>query len=110
MQKQKKRVLDGCICQACAQHPFGRQAQQHKAINRVLATFDEKSRRRFVGLLALQLGRGGLERAHEITGLSRTTIRVGRAEIRRTDRNASVRRAGGGRIAIEKNDPPSWKC
>jgi hypothetical protein len=74
-----------------------------------MATFDEKSRRRFVGLLAVQLGRGGLERAHEITGLSRTTIRLGREEIRRTDRRSRVRRAGGGRMAVEKNNLKSWK-
>ena len=109
MKKPKQRQIHQCRCRACGQHPFGRQAQQHKAINRVVATFDEKSRRRFVGLLALQLGRGGLERAHEITGLSRTTIRVGREEIRRTDRSPSVRRAGGGRLAFEKSDPKSWK-
>ena len=110
MKKQKKRRIYRCTCRDCSQHPFGRQAQQHQAINRVVATFDEKSRRRFVGLLALQLGHGGLERAHEITGLSRTTIRVGRAEIRRTDRSPRVRRFGGGRIAFEKNDLKSSKC
>jgi hypothetical protein len=109
MKKQKKRRIYTCQCRACQQHPYSRQAQQHKAINRVVATFDEKSRRRFVGLLALQLGRGGLERAHEITGLSRTTIRVGREEIRRTDRSRRVRGVGGGRRAFEKNDRPSWK-
>lgn len=109
MKKQKKRQINPCRCRGCGQHPYGRQAQQHKAINRIVATFDEKSRRRFVGLLALQLGRGGLERVHEITGLSRTTIRVGREEIRRTDRSPRVRRSGGGRRAFEKSDPTSWK-
>ena len=109
MKKPKKRQRYRCCCRDCGQHPYGRQAQHHKAINRVMVTFDEKSRRRFVGLLALQLGRGGLERAHEITGLSRTTIRVGREEIRRTDRSPGVRRGGGGRRALEKNDPKSWK-
>lgn len=109
MKNRKKRHLHKCGCQDCRQHPYSRQAQQHKAINRVVASFDEKSRRRFVGLLALQLGRGGLEHAHEITGLSRTTVRVGREEIRRTDRSPRVRRSGGGRIAFEKSDPKSWK-
>ena len=108
MKKQIKRRIYRCNCQDCNKHPFSRQAQQHKAINRVVATFDEKSRRRFVGLLALQFGRGGLERAHEITGLSRTTIRVGREEIRRTDRNPKIRRSGGGRTAFEKSDPQFW--
>lgn len=89
-------------------HIDSRQAQQHKAINRVVATFDEKSRRRFVGLLALQLGRGGVARVHEITGMSRTTIRVGRNEIRRTDHRRQVRQSGGGRIAFEKSVLKFW--
>jgi len=109
MKKRKKRHIHKCGCQDCKQHPHSRQAQQHKAINRVVTTFDEKSRRRFVGLLALQFGRGGVERAHEITGLSRTTLRVGRAEVRRADRIRSIRRPGGGRRALEKNDLKSWK-
>ena len=74
-----------------------------------MATFDEKGRRRFAGLLALQLGRGGVQLAHEITGLSRVTIRAGREEIRRTDLTPSVRHAGAGRPALEKNDPRSLK-
>lgn len=109
MKKRKKRHSHKCSCHDCSQHPYSRQAQQHNAINRVVATFDEKSRRRFVGLLALQFGRGGVERAHEITRLSRTTIRVGREEVRRVDRLPGIRRPGGGRVALEKNDLKSWK-
>jgi hypothetical protein len=92
----------------CGAHPYSQIAQQHQAINRVVATFDEKSRRRFVGLLALQRGRGGVQWAHEVTGLSRVTIRTGREEIRRADRLPGVRRAGGGRQAFEKSDRLSW--
>ena len=109
MKKRRKRHSRKCGCQDCSQHPHSRQAQQHKATNRVVTTFDEKSRRRFVGLLALQFGRGGVERAHEMTGLSRTTIRVGREAVRRADRLRSIRRPGGGRLTLEKNDPKSWK-
>jgi hypothetical protein len=46
-------------------------ARQHQAINRVMATFVEKGRRRFAGLVALQFGRGGVQLARKITGLSR---------------------------------------
>ena len=84
-------------------------ARQHQAINRVIATFDEKGRRHFAGLLALQLGRGGVQLAHAITGLSRVTIRAGQTEIRRTDRTPGIRRAGAGRPAFEKSDLKSWK-
>lgn len=79
-------------------------ARQHQAINRVLATFDEKGRRRFAGLLALQRGHGGVQLTHEITGLSRMTIRAGREEIQHTDRTPGVRRRGAGRPAIEKSN------
>jgi hypothetical protein len=84
-------------------------ARQHQAINRVMATFDEKGRRRFAGLLALQFGRGGVQLAHAITGLSRMTIRAGREEIQRTDRTPGVRRPGAGRPAVEKSNPGSWR-
>lgn len=105
---QPRRRVHQCECETCAKHPYGQVARQHQAINRVLATFDEKSRRRFAGLLALQHGRGGVQWVHEITGLSRMTIRAGRNEIRRADRLPGVRRAGGGRQAVEKSVPPSW--
>ena len=74
-----------------------------------MATFDEKGRRRLAGLLALQLGRGGMQLAHEITGLSHVTIRAGREEIRWTDRTPGVRHAGAGRPMLEKNGPRSLK-
>ena len=106
-QYKPRRRVHQCECEACAQHPYGQVAQQHQAIDRVLATFDEKSRRRFAGLLALQHGRGGVQWVHEVTGLSRMTIRAGRNEIRRADRLPGVRRAGGGRQAVEKSGLPS---
>lgn len=67
---------------------------------------DEKNRRRFVGLLALQWPRGGVERLFEITGLSRATIRRGRNEVGRVERRserARLRRPGAGRQPLEKN-------
>lgn len=103
MKNRKRRLLPRCQCATCQQHPHGKLAQEHRAINRVLVALDEKSRRRFAGLLALQIGRGGIERMHEISSLSRTTIRAGRNELRRVDRRREIRRSGGGRTAIEKN-------
>jgi hypothetical protein len=82
-------------------------AREHQAINRIMATFDEKARRHFAGLLALQLGRGGVQLVHEITGLSRVTVRAGREEIKRTDRTPGIRRSGAGHPAVEKNSPQS---
>jgi hypothetical protein len=107
MNKPQTGRIHNCQCQTCREHRYSRVAHEHRAINRVLADLDEKSRRRFAGLLALRLGRGGVQRVHEITGLSRTTIGVGQAELRRTDRVKGVRRAGGGRLAVEKSVPAS---
>ena len=82
-------------------------AKEHRAINQVAASLDEKSRRRFAGLLAWQLGRGGVERVREITGLSRPTIRRGRAELQYGEQHAEapdrIRQPGAGRPATEKN-------
>lgn len=84
-------------------------AKEHQAINRVLAGLDEKNRRRFVGLLALQWRHGGIARLIEITGISRNTICRGRAEVQRADREIAgrLRRTGAGRPAVEKNSQGS---
>jgi hypothetical protein len=101
-----KRHEHECQCPLCQHHPSTATAKEHAAINRVVATLNEKSRRRFVGLLALQWGRGSLERLSEITGLSRPTIRRGRAEIQQIEAPAEasrIRRSGAGRKRVEKN-------
>lgn len=69
-----------------------------------MAELDERSRRLFAGLLARQLGRGGIQRVCEITGLSRVTIRRGcrECDASQPDELDRVRRAGGGRKLIEK--------
>lgn len=93
-----------CTCQACLQWPDGDVAQEHRAINRVLATLDERRRRLFVGLLAGQRGHGGVIELARVTGMSRTTIRRGMLELQSdppTD-TSRARRPGGGRQALEK--------
>jgi hypothetical protein len=95
-----------CTCTICCEHPYSGTAKEHRAINRVLSTLNEKSRRRFVGLLALQWGRGSVERLSEITGMSRPTIRRGRAEVQKVERvgtSGRVRRSGAGRLQVEKS-------
>lgn len=109
MRSKKKRTGHYCTCPICRTSPRGSTAKEHRAINRVLVSLDEKSRRRFAGLLALHWGRGGLERASQITGLSRPTIRRGRAELQRAEsvtEQARLRRVGAGRRLVEKNTRP----
>jgi len=106
MKAKKKHSIHKCTCTTCRQHPQSAVAKEHRAINRVLGVLHEKGRRRFVGLLALQWGRGGLAQLGQITGLSRPTIRRGRDEVQKAEQAAErvrVRRAGAGRPLAEKN-------
>ena len=106
MKAKKKHSIHKCTCTTCRQHPQSAVAKEHRAINRVLGVLHEKGRRRFVGLLALQWGRGGLAQLGQITGLSRPTIRRGRDEVQKAEQAAErvrVRRAGAGRWRAEKN-------
>jgi len=65
---------------------------------------DERSRRLFVGMLARQIGRGGIARVVEITGISRMTIRCGLRECEsgQSIEGDRIRQSGGGRQAVEK--------
>ncbi|MCL5996800.1 MAG: hypothetical protein M1546_12200 [Chloroflexi bacterium] len=105
--KKKRRAVHRCECKECQRHPYGVLAKEHRAINRVLAGLDEKSRRQCAGVLALQRGRGGVQAVHEISGLSRTTIRRGEREIRGLKRTDRIRAPGGGRQPVEKNNRTS---
>jgi len=112
MAEQTQRALHVCSCQECAQRPTGETAKLHASINRVLASLDEKSRRRFVGLLAVQYGHGGVRHFALVTGLSRTTILRGRREIEQaapaTERRQ--RAAGGGGRFLEKKSRSCSPC
>jgi hypothetical protein len=66
-----------CTCKDCTSDPTGELAQVHAGINLMVATLDEKNRRRFAGLWASQYGYGGVQKVARITGLSRTTITRG---------------------------------
>lgn len=77
------------------------------AIRRMVATLDEKQRRRVVGLLAAERGRGGVVALAALTGLSRNTILKGRREaLRGADPHPDrVRAPGGGRKPAPKKTP-----
>ena len=111
MTKPNKKPLHVCPCPDCHRHPRSPIAKLHAGINRVVATMDEKSRRRFIGLLATQRGWGGVRQMSRMTGLSRTTILRGQREIERTtrSRHKRIRRRGGGRLRVEKKTRASGK-
>ena len=74
---------------------------------------DERTRRLWAAVEARTLGRGGIMRVAEATGLSRATIRAGLRELsgRRPVelpqvRGERLRRPGGGRRPLIESDPP----
>lgn len=106
MSNTKKKAVHPCQCSACQNAPRSAEAKEHQAINQVVSLLHEKGRRQFVGLLALQWGRGGVQQLSLITGMSRPTIRKGRKEVQRKERPATrnrVRKPGAGRQRVEKN-------
>ena len=67
---------------------------------------DERSRRVWAAAEALELGWGGSSAVALATGLSRTTIRAGIAELQQPTQDPSrVRRLGGGRKSLTVHDP-----
>jgi hypothetical protein len=79
-------------------------AREHRRINRLLATADERMRRILAGFLARQHGRGGVSLLARVTGLDRNTITRGQRELGQCGLHATprVRRPGAGRPRAEK--------
>ncbi len=71
------RRIRRCRCRGCRSRSDADLVAYHRAINRVMAELDERSRRLFAGIVARQRGHGGVQLVAEITGLSRMTIRRG---------------------------------
>lgn len=73
-----------------------------------LGLLDERQRRLFAGLESLKLGRGGDLLIAEMLGLDPATVARGRRELAEKQRDPGrVRRAGGGRKAVEKKSRTS---
>src|SRR5512135_1429425 len=98
------RAVHVCGCPDCQQGLRSEIVEEHRAINHLIATLDERWRRLFAGFWAMVYGRGGIERLAIITGLSRTTIRRGKREFQQpvTTDISRIRKPGGGRKRIEK--------
>jgi hypothetical protein len=96
-------LIHACECSTCRQHPNGPVAREHRALNRLLATSDERTRRLLAGFLARQHGPGGITLLARITGLARNTVARGRRELRQPFRSdGRVRRPGAGGQCVEK--------
>jgi hypothetical protein len=105
---QCRWLVHPCACPTCSLHPKGKVAREHRALNRLLAAADERTRRLLAGFLARQHGRGGVTLLACITGLDRNTIARGRRELRQPFRSAGrIRRPGAGGQRVEKKVPGS---
>jgi transposase len=78
---------------------------------------DERTRRRWAAVEARAIGRGGITRVAEATGLSQTTIRAGFRELASQSTSDThnvtgerLRRPGGGRRALVAQDPGLLKA
>jgi Rhodopirellula transposase DDE domain len=77
---------------------------------KVLGTLNEAQARLFVAERALDLGRGGISRLCQLTGMSRPTITKGATELRQPRpvalaESGRIRRVGGGRKRREEVHP-----
>ena len=85
--------------------PIAEEAGWHNHLSLVLSELDEKQRRWVAGLLSEVLGRGGISRVAELSGLDPKTIRQGRIDLSQQlsgypkDR---IRRVGAGRPTLKK--------
>jgi hypothetical protein len=81
-------------------------AEKFAALERVL---DERARRIWAAAEAHAIGRGGISRVAEATGLSRITIRSGLSELHPSPgggmTTGRTRRPGGGRKPLTEHDP-----
>lgn len=75
---------------------------------KLLSTLNEAQARWYAAEKAIELGRGGIERVHELTGFSRPTIRKGIREllgVAPLDLSAGIRHSGGGRRRRSDEEP-----
>ncbi|MGH8065302.1 MAG: ISAzo13 family transposase [Candidatus Entotheonellia bacterium] len=75
---------------------------------KVLATLDEGRARWYVAQKAIELGHGGIQKVHELTGIARPTMMKGMRELRDPKGlrgSERLRRVGGGRKRLEGLDP-----
>jgi hypothetical protein len=100
---KSRRRVHACECPRCRHYPKGRVAREHRALNRLIAASDERTRRLLAGFLARQHGRGGITLLARITGLDRDTVARGRSELRQPFRSSGrIRGPGAGGQRVEK--------
>jgi hypothetical protein len=83
------------------------EAEIRRKYEALTAVMDERMRRLWAGAEA-EHSEGGIAAVERATGMSRTTIRAGRDELREGASRVevvNVRRPGGGRVPLEQQNP-----
>lgn len=86
-------------------------SELQQQFERLEGSLNERARRQWAASEALALGRGGIVRVHEATGIAPSTIGKGIRELRArkagsvVDGFNGIRRPGGGRKTADENDP-----
>jgi hypothetical protein len=91
---------------ACNVVPMAHEHELRAKYEAIFPRLDERQRRVIAAADALFLGRGGVSRIARASGLSRTTLHRGLAELdTRHEADMWIRRAGGGRKGVAERDP-----
>lgn len=77
----KQRMINHCQCPICISGRDHTDRDFHKQINLLMSIMNSKQRRWFVALEAARIGRGGIVKLSQITGLDRKTIQRGIREL-----------------------------
>jgi hypothetical protein len=106
-QQLQRREAAQAVCTVSDAQALAVGAQElEAAILLFYSLLDEKQRRLYAGLESLKLGRGGDRRLAQFLGLDAHTVARGRSQLLSQDLELEgVRRAGGGRVALEKKRP-----
>jgi hypothetical protein len=102
-QEQKMVLPEGEELQMAVQNP-----QWREAFATIFQSLPEDCRRWNAGLLAIQLGYGGMKIACELSGLSFPAVHRGRREVETGQADwdsGRIRKSGGGRKKLEQNHP-----
>jgi len=91
-----------CTCPQCQREPVEDTLGWHTQMKWFAGQLDEKQKRLFAGLEANRLGRGGQQVVAEILGLTTRTVRRGQREVEEGEAFPGIRRAGAGRLLVEK--------
>ena len=88
--------------------------QEHQRWLDILSLLNERQARLYIAEKAIDLGRGGVTKMAQITGMTRQTITKGVHELRAgisREESGRIRRMGAGRKPIVETNPEElWLC